>query len=181
MDLSQKLDYWTAMAATAFASATIVAISAFFLHKRAIEQILDEDPVTKGLNSDRSACSSNIEENNKRRATRPKHHKSHSPSKDRSWGSLQEPLALQSNKDSQCINTQRGSSKRQEQESNTCLRPKLGSHLNMLSSAIPPGLPRVQIDKEGIPIQIISVHFEHHLIKNILVVFTVFLNYCLQA
>mgnify|MGYP000070026721 CR=1 FL=1 len=153
MDLSQKLDYWTAMAATAFASATIVAISAFWLHKRAIEQIIDEDRMMKGLNSDHSTCSSNIEENNMRRPTRPKHHKSHSSSKDRSWGSLQEPLALQSNKDSQCIKMQRGSNKRQEQESNTCLRPiKLGSHLNMLSSAIPPGLPRVQIDKEGIPI-----------------------------
>ena len=135
MDLSQKLDYWTAMAATAFASATIVAISAFWLHKRAIEQILDEDRVMQGLNSDHSTFSSNIEENNKRRSTRPKRHKSHSSSKDRSWGSLQEPLALQSNKDSQCIKTQR----------DTCLRPKLGS-------AIPPGLPRVQIDKEGIPI-----------------------------
>ena len=159
MDLSQKLDYWTAIAATAFASATLVAVSAFWLHKRTIEQILGEVRSTKGLNniSDHSITPSIIDGviNNERfRSIKPEQHilRSHSSNRDRNWALLQrEPSAVQTSMDSQCANTQRGSGKWQEQQGSTGIRTRqLGPQLNVLSAAIPPCLPRVQVDKEGI-------------------------------
>ena len=41
METSSKASQWAALAATAFISASVVAVSAFLLHKRAIDRLLD--------------------------------------------------------------------------------------------------------------------------------------------